>query len=212
MKELLRGKNSVLMTEKKKSDKENETLKTKLNGEPAHKHQDQEDTGSVYDEKDSLKEELEKLIKEKAELQDLYMRKHADFENYRKRMSKEKTESLQYANADLIEKMLDVLDNFERAKKAALENNDIKTVVEGINMIENNLISLLSSKGLIKLDSVNQPFNPEHHLAITMEESEDLQEAKVIEEFQSGYLLHERLLRAAKVKVAMPKNSTTSDK
>ncbi|NIZ47126.1 nucleotide exchange factor GrpE [Entomospira nematocerorum] len=176
------------------SHEEQETLTTTEEASTKENHVEQ------------LKEEITKLSLEKAELQDMYLRKHADFENYRKRMSKEKTESIQYANADLIEKMLDVLDNFERAKKAAIDQNDIQAVIDGINMIESNLISLLTNKGLNRLDCVDQPFNPEHHLAIAMEESEEVEEAKVIEEFQAGYLLHDRLLRTAKVKVALPKS------
>jgi molecular chaperone GrpE len=83
--------------------------------------------------------------------------------------------------------------------------------MEGISMIENSLTSLLASKGLSKLESTNQPFNPEHHLAIAMEESEEITEAVVVEEFQPGYRLHDRLLRTAKVKVAMPKPASANE-
>jgi molecular chaperone GrpE len=151
-----------------------------------------------------LKEEIDTLCQEKAQLQDLYLRKQADFDNYRKRMSKEKTESIQYANADLIEKLLDVLDNFSRAKQASQDSSDVSTVMDGIGMIENSLLSLLASKGLTKLNSLNTPFNPEQHLAISMQECNEVSEATVVEEFQPGYLLHDRLLRTAKVKVSMP--------
>ncbi|NIZ19853.1 nucleotide exchange factor GrpE [Entomospira culicis] len=193
------------MAKKKKDEAEAEEV---LAGENPTESQPQATETSPSQEDNliqELSETIAKLTQEKAELQDLSIRKQADFENYRKRMSKEKIESIQYANADLIEKMLDVLDNFERAKKAAQENNDIQAVIQGIDLIENNLIALLNSKGLTKLKSLQEPFNPDHHLAIAMEESEETDEAHVIEEFQAGYLLHDRLLRTAKVKVRMPK-------
>jgi molecular chaperone GrpE len=129
--------------------------------------------------------ELEEL---NADLQDKFLRKHADYENYRKRMVKEKGEAIAYANADLMKEMLEVLDNFERAEKSALETNDSQAIKQGIEMISSNLLNTLTKRGLTKIETIGHPFNPEVHQAIAMSEDEEggLTEPSVAEEYQSG--------------------------
>lgn len=155
---------------------------------------------------ESVQAELAELKGKHAELADSYLRKQADFDNYRKRMLKEKAESIQFANADLIESMLDVLDNFARAQKAADENNDMETLKQGIGMINSSLETVLNNRGLQKMPSVGAPFDPALHQALAMEEDENVSEATVAEEFQAGYKLHDRVIRSAKVRVLMPKS------
>ncbi len=160
---------------------------------------------------ESVQAELAELKDKHAELADSYLRKQADFDNYRKRMLKEKAESIQFANADLIESMLDVLDNFARAEKAAQDSSDIETLKQGISMIKSNLESVLNSRGLQKMPSVGAPFDPAHHQALAMEEDPSVKEATVAEEFQAGYKLHDRVIRSAKVRVVMPKSGNEKD-
>jgi len=145
-----------------------------------------------------------------AELNDQYLRKAADFENYRKRMVREKQEITDFANQSLLLDLLPVIDDFERAIKSA-ETSDLKSAkdfasfYEGIVMIEKGLSTMLENKwGLKRFDSAGEPFDPNRHEAIQMEKAAGITEAVVKEDYLKGYFLKERVLRCAKVKVLMP--------
>lgn len=134
-----------------------------------------------------------------------YLRKHADFENFRKRMIKEKSDSIKHANESLITDLIEVVDNFDRALSSANENEDFISFKEGIEMIEKQFKGMLSSNwGLSRIESVGKEFDPQIHEAMFMEDSDDVEVATVSEEFQSGYMLHDKVLRAPKVKVQKP--------
>jgi molecular chaperone GrpE len=153
-------------------------------------------------------EQLERQIKE---LKDQYLRKVADFENFRKRMNREKQEAIEYANAALLLDIILVLDDFERALRAAPENaenwtvKDFQAFYEGVSMIEKRLSSQLENKwGLKRFDSAGENFDPNRHEAVMMEKSAEVSEAKVAEDLVKGYTLKDRVIRPAKVKVTMP--------
>ena len=134
-----------------------------------------------------------------------YLRKHADFENFRKRMIKEKSDSIKYANESLITDLIEVVDNFDRALSSANENVDFKSFKEGVELIEKQFKGMLSSNwGLSKIESVGTEFDPQIHEAMFMEDSDEVENPTVVEEFQSGYMLHGKVLRASKVKVQKP--------
>jgi molecular chaperone GrpE len=149
-----------------------------------------------------------------AERNDQYLRKAADFENFRKRMAKEKADAIDFANQSLLLDLIPILDDFERALKAAsdarnAEGADLAAaftgLFEGIGMTESRLYSMLENKwGLKRYVSAGEPFDPERHEALMVEESAEAAEAVVREEFVKGYLLNGRVIRAAKVKVAQP--------
>jgi molecular chaperone GrpE len=149
-----------------------------------------------------------------AELNDQYLRKAADFENYRKRMAKEKADAIDFANQSLLLDLIPVLDDFERALKSASDAKNTEgadmaaafaTLYEGIGMTESRLYSTLENKwGLKRYVSEGEPFDPERHEALMMEKSADITEAVVREEFVKGFLLKDRVIRTAKVKVLMP--------
>ncbi len=168
-------------------------------------------------EEETLEQKLEakdKRIKELEEenlaLKDQYLRKAADLENFRKRMLKEKQEAIQFANRQLLLDLLHVLDDFERAIKSAENSKDFDSFHEGIMMIEKRLYELLERKwGLKRLESVGQPFDPTKHEAITSEERPDHEVSIVLEDYQKGYSLHDKIIRTAKVKVSMPKAKDT---
>jgi molecular chaperone GrpE len=152
-----------------------------------------------------LEAELEKLKEENSSLKDQYLRKHADFENFRRRMNKEKQDSIKYGNSGLLKDLIEVIDNFERAIKSSTDTDDITTFREGIAMIEQHFTSMLSSKwGLEKIEAVGQEFDANLHEALMMEDSEEVEVTTVMEDFQTGYKLHDRVLRPTKVKVAKP--------
>ena len=150
-------------------------------------------------------EELEAICRD---WQDQYLRKAADFENYRKRMIREKQEAIDYANGNLLLDLVQVLDDFDRAIEAGKTQggeaaND--AFVEGVVMIKNQMVSMLSSKyGLSYYPAKGEAFDPNLHEAVSMIQSPDVKEAVVGEELQKGYKLKERVIRHSKVMVLMP--------
>ena len=154
---------------------------------------------------EDLQQVVAKIAAEKAELEDKYLRKHADFENYRKRMAKEKTEAIQYANTELMKDLLEVLDNLQRAQEASHdENADMESVRNGVDLIVQNLFSTLNKSGLQRMEVLDKEFDPQLHQAIANSEDENIEIPTVVEEYQAGYTLFDRVLRPAMVRVAMP--------
>lgn len=153
----------------------------------------------------SLREQIGKLEAEINEMKDQYIRKYADFENFRKRILRDKEDAVKYANTSLLGDLVGILDDFERAGTSSREAKDIETVINGVQMIEKQMLSLLEKKwGLKKFAPLNEPFDPEKHEALMMAESPDVSEATVAEVYQNGYILNDRIIRHAKVKVSMP--------
>lgn len=150
-----------------------------------------------------LETEKEYLEKENAELLNKYLMKLADFDNFKKRMKKEKEEFQQFALADFIGRLLEVVDNFERALEGYSEDNP-QSFRDGVILIYKQLRSLLEKEGVEEL-KVSENFDPNLHQAIDKEEKEDIEEVKVAEVFQKGYKIKGRLLRPALVKVYVPK-------
>jgi molecular chaperone GrpE len=143
-----------------------------------------------------------------AECRDQLLRKAAEFENFRKRMNQEKQNAIEYANQSLLLDIIPIIDDFERAITAGETSTDIKSFLEGVKMIEKRFTGQLESKwGLKRFDSAGQPFDPNTHEALMMEKSADVKEAIVQEDLIKGYMLKDRVIRAAKVKVLMPVSS-----
>lgn len=169
-----------------------------------------DDEEAELDEIDALKMKIEELQNENSTLKDQFLRKQADFENYRKRMVREKQETAKFSNQQLLLDLLPIIDDFERAINSAEESRDFDSFHEGVTLIEKQFTSMLERKwGLTRFDSVNEEFNPQYHEAVTTEETED-ESSMVLEDYQKGYMLHDRVLRAAKVKVSMPNRESTS--
>lgn len=169
--------------------------------EPNQIHHDQVLQNKV----DSLLTENQKLNQELSELKDQYLRKQADFDNFRKRLIRDKEESIQFANKKILEDLVPVIDDFERAIKSSEDSKDFQLLHDGIQLIEKQLVNMLEKKwGLIRFDSLDQEFDPQKHEAVSAEPREGDEVQKVIEEYQKGFLLNDRVLRTAKVKVSMP--------
>ncbi|MCR8631451.1 nucleotide exchange factor GrpE [Paenibacillus radicis (ex Xue et al. 2023)] len=147
-------------------------------------------------------QELEQLRKESEENYQRYLRAQADFDNFRRRTRLEKEEFAKYASMKVIEQLLPVLDNLERALNAGQEGKDYEALHKGVDMISRQLDQALANEGLQAMESVGQPFNPEFHQAIMQVESEEHEEGIVVEEIQKGYLLKDKVLRPAMVKVS----------
>jgi molecular chaperone GrpE len=152
------------------------------------------------EEGDTMSADVAQLLKDE---KDKYLRLYSEFDNYRKRTAKDRLEWMQTASKDLIVSLLPVIDDFERALKAmeqSTENND--TAKEGILLIYNKLMGLMQKSGLQAVNSIGEVFDVEKHEAITQfaAPSEDLK-GKVIDEVEKGYMLHDKIIRFAKVVV-----------
>ncbi|MDR2499589.1 MAG: nucleotide exchange factor GrpE [Treponema sp.] len=161
-------------------------------------------------------EKIGELEAQIAGLKDQYLRKAAEFENFRKRMNREKQEAIEFANQSLLLDMIPIIDDFERAIKSAESlaspSPDCISLCEGIGMIEKRLTAQLENKwGLKRYDSAGEIFDPNRHEAIMMEKSPDVSEPTVREDMLKGYTLKDRVIRSAKVKVVMPENPDTED-
>jgi molecular chaperone GrpE len=160
------------------------------------------------DDLESLKARVRELEEENSSLKDQYLRKQAEFENFRKRMTKEKADAISYANQQLLQDVIQIIDDFERAIRSSEESRDFDAFHDGVAMIEKQFVSMLERKwGLTRFDSEGEEFDPQKHEAVTTEEVEGEETTHVLEEYQKGYFLHDRVLRSAKVKVSVPKSS-----
>jgi molecular chaperone GrpE len=146
--------------------------------------------------------EMETLRSELDEMKDKFIRKVAEFENFKKRSLKERMELIQTAGKEVIVDLLDVLDDTARAEKQLNSAEDLNQVKEGISLVFNKLKNLLAAKGLKPMETLNQEFNPDLHEAITEipAPTEELK-GKVLDEIEKGYYLNDKIIRYAKVVV-----------
>jgi molecular chaperone GrpE len=146
--------------------------------------------------------EIDKLQNELADLKDKFIRKVAEFDNFRKRSSKEKIELIQTAGKEVITDLLVVLDDFSRAEKQMENTEDIEQLKEGMKLIFTKFKNQLIAKGLKPMEAVNSDFNPDLHEAITeIPAPNEEQKGKVIDEVEKGYYLNDKIIRYAKVVV-----------
>jgi molecular chaperone GrpE len=132
------------------------------------------------------------------------LRTTADFDNFKKRAARERSEAAQFANVVLLQKLLPILDNFEMAQAAAqaAQGDKLAALQSGIAMIQQQLKSVLTETGLEEIDATGKPFDPALHEAISQQESPDIPEGHVLQQIRKGYKLRDRLLRPAGVIVA----------
>ncbi len=149
-----------------------------------------------------LEEENAKLKAELEEQKDKYVRLFAEFDNYKRRSSKERIEFIQTAGKEVIASLLEVLDDCDRAEKQMLETNDSEQIKEGVQLVFNKLRKTLQSRGLKAMESLHTDFDVEKHEAITEIPVTDKKlKGKVVDEIQKGYYLNDKLIRFAKVVV-----------
>lgn len=151
----------------------------------------------------SLEEQLAAKEKEAKENWDRFLRERADLENYRKRVGREKEELLNYGNKSLLEEILPVVDSLERALAHASEDG-LGAVVEGIRMTHAMLLSTLKKFNVTPIEAVGAPFDSAYHQAMAQVPTDQHEPNTVVEEYQKGYMLKERLLRPSMVSVATP--------
>lgn len=144
----------------------------------------------------------EELRAQLEELSQRLLRTQADFDNFRKRTRQEKEELTQYANAKLIVDLLPVMDNFFLAMQAAQGKGDTEALMKGVDMVFRQLAGVLEKAGVRTMEPVGEPFDPNRHEAVLSETAPETQAGLVLEVLRTGYLLHERVLRPAMVKVS----------
>jgi len=152
-------------------------------------------------------EQLEELKTRAAKADDHWerlLRTTADFDNFKKRAAREKQDAIRYANEDLLEKLVPVLDNFDAALSAARNNSadDAQSLQTGVAMIFQQLKKVLTESGLEEVDATGQKFDPNLHEAVSQQETADVEDGHVVQQLRKGYKLRDRLIRPATVVVA----------
>jgi molecular chaperone GrpE len=150
-----------------------------------------------------LKEALEAKAREAEAHQDRALRALAEFDNAKKRAARDREEYTRYANESLLREILPVLDNFERALKAAKTEPGAAAVVAGVELIQRELLRVIEKFGVAPFDSVGQPFDPTRHEAVARVSAPGQPDMTVVDETARGYMLNGRVLRPAMVTVAM---------
>jgi len=144
----------------------------------------------------------EEIQKQRDEYYDLLLRKTAEFDNYRKRVERDRQTLVESAAADLIEELLPLVDDLERALAAEAAGPGADPYRQGVELIHRQLLEVLRKRGVRAIEAVGAPFDPHYHQAVVHEPAAGAREGEVIEEFRRGYMLGDRLLRPSMVKVA----------
>ncbi|MBR2281410.1 MAG: nucleotide exchange factor GrpE [Spirochaetales bacterium] len=198
-----------MKNEEKNSELEQEILDEEIVDEAENETTEgpdaQEDPVEEVSQEEILSEKVKELEAANAELKDQMLRRQAELDNFRKRLIRDKEEAIQFANESLVRDLLTFLDNMERAIAACKQGGDVKSLIEGLEMTQSQLMSTLDKNwGLKAIDSVGHEFDPSLHEACMMTIDESLDKETVLEEFQKGYTLHDRVIRPSKVKIGKP--------
>tara|TARA_B110000467_G_scaffold95444_1_gene86351 strand:+ start:718 stop:1326 length:609 start_codon:yes stop_codon:yes gene_type:complete len=162
------------------------------------------DTSADNKETASIEEDLLEKERIRAQnMEDRFLRVNAEFENYKKRMIRESSDRLKYFNLDFIKELLPSLDNLERAiSHAKSENNDVDSMIEGLEMVNKMTHEVFEKFGVSRVDTIGEVFDPNFHQAVGVVESDSVPENHIVEECLGGYLLHDRIIRPAMVRVS----------
>jgi molecular chaperone GrpE len=188
---------------KKKTEKNMNTENNQQNSGNIDINTDENMGGSTHlNEPVAEETEVEALKASLEEEKDKYLRKVAEFENFKRRNAKERLELIQTAGKDVISELLDVLDDCDRAQKQLEISDDAAAIKQGVMLVFNKLRSTLQSRGVKIIDTLNQDFNPDMHEAITeIPVTSEGQKGKVVDEVMKGYYLNDKIIRYAKVVV-----------
>ncbi|HKL02264.1 MAG TPA: nucleotide exchange factor GrpE [Cryomorphaceae bacterium] len=195
------------MTKNSQTKDQSEELENKANTEETEasnaadvENLESEQEENSADTEDANDDPLTKLQAEYDNLNNKYLRLYSEFENFRRRTAKERLENITKAGADVIEEILPIVDDFDRAIKSNENSEDPEALKEGFTLIHNKLLRILEAQGLKPMDSMGKPFDTEYHEAITNTPApeEDLK-GKVVDVAEKGYFFRDKVLRYAKV-------------
>ncbi|BBM53326.1 MULTISPECIES: nucleotide exchange factor GrpE [Leptotrichia] len=156
---------------------------------------------SMEETSDDCGNKVKKLEAELQEWKNSYTRKLAEFQNFAKRKENEVAEMRKYASEEIVVKLLDNIDNLERAVDASKESQNFDSLIEGVNMILNNLKHLLTEEGVEEIEAAGKEYNPYEHKAMITENKEELDDNMVVQVFQKGYKMKGKVVRPAMVTV-----------
>ena len=148
-----------------------------------------------------LQEKVEKLEEELKQSEDKYLRLYAEFENFKRRKNKEIETNNVYKSQKVITEILPSLDNLERALQVESDNEEIKSLLKGVEMVYEGLLNVLKSEGVELIETENAQFDPNYHHAVMQEEDSEKESGAILDTFQKGYKLKDRVIRPAMVKV-----------
>jgi molecular chaperone GrpE len=155
-------------------------------------------------------QEMARMQQEVEQANDMMLRLAAELDNYKKRVAKERESLIRYAAQDVLQELIPVLDNFERAIEAAGKSKDFDSFLEGVKMIYKNMYDVMGRKGLARIDAVGETFDPNIHEAVMQVTSQEHPENIVVEELQKGYVLHDRVIRPSMVVVSKGKGEESN--
>jgi molecular chaperone GrpE len=169
------------------------------------RYADESLSGPTSTDEESLRAEAESKAREAAEAQDRYLRALADFDNFRRRVARERDDWRRQAQEELLQEILPVLDNFDRALAAAPASgeDDAGGFRAGVELIHRDFLNALERLGVRPFSAVGEPFDPQRHEAVARVEREDVADHTVVGETQRGYLFRDRVIRPARVVVAV---------
>ena len=191
------------MSEKdlEKENLEGEAVQNEVVEEQNENVENQEAEKSTEETSDNCDDKVKKLEAELEEWKNSYTRKLAEFQNFTKRKENEVAEMRKYASEGIIVKLLDNIDNLERAVDASKESQNFDSLIEGVNMILNNLKNLLTEEGVEEIEAAGKEYDPYEHKAMITENKEELDDNVVVQVFQKGYKMKGKVVRPAMVTV-----------
>lgn len=145
-----------------------------------------------------------------SEYLDHLQRLQAEFDNYKKRVDREKAELIEYASAELVSELIDIMENLQRGVASAKGSDDIDSIVKGMEMVSTQLKDILGSRGLKPIEAVGKKFDPHYHEAMMMTPTDEYPYNTVIEEFQQGYMMKDKVIRYSKVRVSVNENNSNN--
>ena len=184
-----------------KENLEGEAVQNEAVEEQNENVENQEAEKSAEETSDNCDDKVKKLEAELEEWKNSYTRKLAEFQNFTKRKETEVAEMRKYASEGIIVKLLDNIDNLERAVDASKENQNFDSLIEGVNMILNNLKHLLAEEGVEEIEAAGKEYDPYEHKAMITENKEELDDNVVVQVFQKGYKMKGKVVRPAMVTV-----------
>ena len=184
-----------------KENLEGEAIQNEAVEEQNENVKNQEAEKSAEETSDNCDDKVKKLEAELEEWKNSYTRKLAEFQNFTKRKENEVAEMRKYASEGIIVKLLDNIDNLERAVDASKESQNFDSLIEGVNMILNNLKNLLTEEGVEEIEAAGKEYDPYEHKAMITENKEELDDNVVVQVFQKGYKMKGKVVRPAMVTV-----------
>ena len=184
-----------------KENLEGEAVQNEATEEQNENVENQEAEKSAEETSDNCDDKVKKLEAELEEWKNSYTRKLAEFQNFTKRKENEVAEMRKYASEGIIVKLLDNIDNLERAVDASKESQNFDSLIEGVNMILNNLKNLLTEEGVEEIEAAGKEYDPYEHKAMITENKEELDDNVVVQVFQKGYKMKGKVVRPAMVTV-----------